>query len=534
MATRWRPRNAREREAADRAVKFISLLKHTRGKWAGIPFELLPWEEWEVVRPIFGTLGKDGQRTVRTSYIEVGKKQGKSELAAAIALKLLFADDEQGGEVYGAAVDRDQATIVFNVAAQMVRQNPTLTKRCKIIDSSKRILVTQGKSAGSFYRAIPADAAGSDGYSPSGIIFDEVHRQPNRELWDVLTDSTAARSQPLTFAITTAGYDRNSLAWDKHEYARQVREGVIKDPSFLSVQYAAAEGADFRDVEAWKAANPSIGHTVELDFYERQSQRAAEEPAYENSFRRFFLNQWVSQESRWLPMTDWDACAAIMDKLLLLGKPCYAGLDMASTTDLAAFVLVFPPQEGQGDGRFRILPHFWLPEENLAERIRRDGAPYDLWARDGLITLTPGNVIDYQAVKRDVHQFGIDYGIQEIAADPYGSWQLLHDLEQLGFQVLPFRQGFTSLGPPTRELLRMVKDRTLAHDANPVLRWMCDNIVVEQDAAGNWKPSKRKSTKRIDGVVAMVMGIDRAMRHMEYEPEGYLVYDERVSIGPNI
>jgi len=533
VARRWRPRNARERDAADRAVKFIAHLRHTRGKWAGAPFELLPWEEWEVVRPIFGTLNRDGQRTVRTAYIEVAKKSGKSELAAAIALKLLFADDERGGEIYGAAADRDQASIVFNVAAQMVRNSPQLSARAKIIDSSKRILVTKGVSAGGFYRAIPADVGGTDGVSPSGVIFDEVHRQPGRGLWEVLTNSTAARAQPLTFAITTAGYDRTTLAWDKHEYARQVRDGIIEDTSFLPVLYAADPEADFRDPIAWQAANPSLGHTVAVDFYERESERAAKEPPAENSFRRFFLNQWVAQESRWMPMADWDECAGLTAPPLL-GKPCYAGLDMASTTDLAAFVLCFPPLDTEAGGHYRVQAMFWLPEEGIVDKARRDGAPYDLWARDGLIHLTPGNVIDYQRVKQDIHQAGIDYGIQEIAADPYGSWQLLHELEMLGFQVLPFRQGFLTLGPPTRELLRMVRDRTLQHGGNPVLRWMADNTAVEQDAAGNWKPSKRRSTKRIDGIIATVMAIDRAIRHAEPETGGYLLYDERVSIGPSL
>ena len=539
---RWKPRNVKERAAADRAVTFISrYLRHTKGVWAGVPFDLLPWEEQEVVRPIFGGLRPDGARRIRMAWVEVAKKSGKSEIAAAIAATLLFADDERMGEIYGAARDRDQASIVFNVLAEMVKKSPALAARAQIIRSTKRILVTKGASAGSFYQALAADSDSADGVNPSGIIFDEVHRQPNRRLWDVLNDSTAARRQPLVFAITTAGYDRESLAWQEHEYARKVLEGNLDDPTFWPVIYAAAPDDDFRDPKAWKKASPSLGITVPLEFYEQHAKRAEQEPAYENTFRRFFLNQWVAQEERWMPMEAWDKSAGILGakelEAQLANNGCFAALDLSQQRDLTALSLIFPPYSDPQSGEYRMLTKFWIPAENVEARIRQDGVPYDVWIREGWIKTTPGNVLDYATIERDVRAEGMRYGIQEIAFDPHFAWQMAQQLAGAGYVMVPFRQGFETMSTPTADLLSLVRERRLLHGGNPVLRWMADNVVVEQDVGGRWRPSKRKSTKRIDGIVAAIMALDRAERHLfgdEQEPdEDLLVYDDPVTIGPD-
>jgi phage terminase large subunit-like protein len=495
----------------ERAVRFISSLKHTKGKWASRPFELLGWQEHEVVRPLFGTLRADGTRQYRTAYIEVPRKNGKSELAAALALYLLVADREQGAEVYGAAADRDQASIVFSIAAQMVRTSPTLSKWLRVIDSTKRIIVQQGVSAGSIFRAIPADAAGSHGFNAHAVVMDEVHVQPNRELWDVLATSQGARAQPVMLGITTAGYDRNSLCWELHEYARQVKEGVIEDESFLPVLYSAAEGDDWKDPRVWIKANPSLGHTVPAEFLERECRRAQEIPAYENTFRRLYLNQWTAQESRWLPMHIWDASAGKVDEKELRGRECYGGLDLASSTDIAAFVLIFPPDDP--DGVYQVLPRFWIPRDNMVERSRRDRVPYELWERQGLITATEGSSIDYAFIRREIEKLRLQYRVAEIAFDRWGAVQLTQELEQAGLKPIQMGQGYTSMSPPTKELMRLVVERRLAHGGNPPLRWMADNVMVEQDPAGNIKPSRRKSTQKIDGIVALVMALDRAIRN---------------------
>jgi phage terminase large subunit-like protein len=536
MAPRWKPRSEAERKAADRVFRFIETrLTHTRGQYAGQPFELLPWQRDEVIGPVFGSLRKDGRRQYRQAYIEVGKKQGKSELAAAIALAGLVADGEPGAEIYSSAIDKEQAAIVFERAAMMVERDPVLSRMIKVIPTSHRMVVTQGPQTGSIYRAIPGDAAGADGVNPSMLIFDEIHRYPNRELYDTLVRSTAARRQPLIIGITTAGYERETLCWSLHEYARQVLEGVIDDPEFLAVMHAADPELDFRDERAWRQANPSLGRTVSLDYYRAEARKAEADPTLENSFRRFHLNQWVAQEVRWMPMHLYDASAGEVDAVKLAGRPCFGGFDLSNVGDVTAFALIFPPIDEKDFGAYKVLPFFWLPEDGLAERVRRDRVPYDRWARDGLINLTPGNVIDFESIWRDVRTLAQRYAIVDIAVDPYQAWQLMQQLSAIGLNVFPLRQGFFQLGPPTAEIMRLVKTGRLHHGGNPVLRWMFDNTVVEQDRDGGlWKPSKRKSTQRIDGVLACVMGLDRATRHEPPDDDRILVYEDRVQIGPRI
>lgn len=505
------------REAADKAVRFIEHLKHTKGKWAGVPFTLLPWQRDEIIRPLFGTLRPDGTRQYRTCYCEIPKKNGKSELAAGVALKLLFADKEPGAEIYSAAADRDQASIVFNVAAQMVRQNSALMDRCKIIDSQKRIVVHK---TASFYRVLSSDAFTKHGFNVHGVIFDELHAQPNRELWDVLTLGAGdARTQPLIFAITTAGYDRNSICWEQHEYALKVLKGIIEDPTFLPVIYAAEETDDWEDEAVWRKANPSLGHILDIERIREAYHKAKETPALQNAFRRLRLNQWTQQETRWVDISAWDATAGSVVPENLVGRRCYAGLDLASTTDIAALVLVFP----EDDGSFAVLARFWIPEENMRERVKRDRVPYDVWVRQGLIHATPGNVIDYGAIKHTIKALATEFEIEEIAFDRWGAVQISQDLDAEGFTMVPFGQGFASMSGPTKELLNLVLSKKLRHGGHPVLRWMADNMVVKQDPAGNVKPDKAKSTQKIDGMVALIMALDRAMRHQNVGS----VYDER-------
>jgi phage terminase large subunit-like protein len=512
----WQPRNAAERDAADRAVQFISLLTHTKGKWAGKPFDLLPWQR-DIIRPVFGTLNPDGSRTIRTVYVEVPRKQGKSELAAAVALKLLFADKEPGGEVYGAANDRDQASIVFNVAGQMVRTNAALRSHSRVIDYSKRVVVTKGISEGSVYRAIPADAAGSHGFNASGVIFDEIHTQPNRDLWDVLTTATAARNQPLTFGITTAGYDRNSICWELHERARQIIEGVIVDPTWFAVIHAAPEEADWRDEQVWRDANPSFGITVPKEYFEQQAQQAITSPAYENTFRRLHLNQWTAQQSRFIPMRDWDACAGPVVEASLTGRTCYAGVDLASTTDLSALALVFPPAD-PNVGEYEVVMRFWAPESRLEERGSRDRVPYRHWVQTGFLEATEGNVIDYAAIEREIQKASLKYRLPQLAVDRlFNAEYLAQRIDDTGIEVERRGMGFLDMSFPTKELLRLILQRRIRHGGHPILRWMADNLMAEQDAAGNVKPSKAKSTQRIDGIVALILALDLALRHQDDE-----------------
>lgn len=329
------------KDAADFAVSFIECLCHTKGTWAGKPFELIDWQE-KIIRDIFGILKPDGYRQFNTAYVEIPKKQGKSELAAAVALLLCCADGEERAEVYGCAADRQQAAIVFDVAADMVRMNPALKKRCKILASQKRLIY---EPTNSFYQVLSADAYSKHGFNVSGVIFDELHTQPNRKLYDVMTKGSGdARTQPLYFLITTAGNDEHSICYQVHQKAIDIMEGRKHDPRFYPVIYGAGRDEDWSSPEVWKKANPSLGITVKMEKVKDAYNSAKENPAEENTFRQLRLNQWVKQDVRWMPMDKWDACAFPVDPDELRGRDCYGGLDLSSTTDITAFVLVFPPK----------------------------------------------------------------------------------------------------------------------------------------------------------------------------------------------
>jgi phage terminase large subunit-like protein len=513
-------------EKADRAVRFIKLLKHTKAPWRGVPFNLQPFQE-KLIRDIFGTLLDDGTRQYRKAYVEIPRKNGKSELAAAIALYLLVADGEGGAEIYGAAGDRDQAAIVFRVASQMVQQSPGLSKILKVVDHSKRIVY---KATGSFYHAISAEAGTKHGFNASGVIFDELHVQPNRDLWDVLTTSGGTRRQPLIFAITTAGFDRESICWEQHEYAENVKKGIFVDPSFYPVIFSTPENADWTDEKEWHLSNPGLGDNRELGQFRslnemRQMCREAKQtPALQNTFRRLYLCQWTQQETRWMPIEAWDATAGEVFDEDLVGETCYAGLDLASTSDIAAFVLVSPDSKGMLD----ILPFFWIPREGLQERIRKDRVPYDVWIRDGLIKATPGNVIDYRTIKADILELSKKFNIRETAYDRWNATQLVTELIDEGLNMIPMGQGHASMNAPTGDLMRFTLQKRLRHGGNPVLRWMANNMIVKQDPAGELKPDKSKSTSKIDGMVALIMGLDRAIRNTRsvYEDRGILSLEE--------
>lgn len=508
-----------DEKAADIAVAFFEkLLIHTKGEWYGKPFILQEWQN-KIIRPVFGWKRPDGTRKYRWAYIEVPRKNGKSSLAAGIALCLLYTDDEPGAEIYSAAADRDQAAIVFDTARPMVEESPPLMVRSEVY---KRSIVVP--STRSVYRVLSADAYTKHGLNAHGVIVDELHAQPNRELFDVLTTSTGARRQPLVVMITTAGYDRESVCWEQHEYARQILEGVIEDPSYFAFIAAADEDDDWLDPKIWEKANPSLGVTVKREYLEAEARRAKLVPAYQNTFRRLHLNQWTQQETRWLPLEAWDLCSAAVDAKELEGRECYGGLDLASAVDIAAFELVFPSLDEEEEPH-QTLSFFWIPKESMIERARKDRVPYDAWVQQGLITATEGNVIDYGFIVRDIVKLGEIFNIKEIAFDRWGAFQVSQQLEGAGFTMVAFGQGYASMSSPTKELLRLVINVAIAHGGNPVLRWMADNVMVSQDPAGNIKPNRQKSREKIDGIVALIMGLDRALRHGMIRSGS--VYEER-------
>jgi len=369
---------------------------------------------------------------------------------------------------------------------------------------------------------LSADVPNKHGLNLSGAAIDELHAHPNRDLYDVLSQeggAGAAREQPLWWIITTAGFDRHSICWELHEYTRQVNAGIIEDPSWYGVIYGVPEDADWEDEAEWVKANPSINQIFTIDDLRDGYRRAKGNPRKEAQFRRLRLNQWTASETRWLDVKDWDDCYQLVG---LEGRECYGGLDLSATQDLTAFSLAFP----DGD-EFHIRTHFWLPEDKINDREKRDRVPYQQWARDGWLTLTPGNVIDYDYILADVARLRAKYDIREGAFDRWNMELLQQKLSGDYFPMVAFGQGYKSMSPAAKEFERLVLSRKVHHDGNPILRWNLDNTVVTMDGAGGIKPDKGKSTQRIDGIVASVMAVDRAVRHNE-NPS---VYEERGLLG---
>lgn len=508
-----------DKAKADLAVEFIQCLRHTKGRWYNKPFILEPWQE-QIVRDIYGIVKEDGTRQFKTAFVEIPKKNGKSELAAAIALKQLCCDGEQRAEVYSCAADTDQASIVYDVAVDMIDLCPQIKKRVKVFAATKTIkyLPTNSK-----YKVLSADAKTKHGLNVSGCVFDELHTQPNRNLYDVMTKGSGdARTQPLFFMITTAGNDVNSVCYEVHQKALDILQGKKIDPTFYPVIYGAAPDDDWTDEAVWRKANPSLGKTVSVETVREACESAKMFPLEENAFRQLRLNQWVKQTVRWMPMHLWDKCDAPVDPDALAGRVCYGGLDLSSTTDITAFVLVFPPLSE--DDVYYVMPFFWIPEDNIVQRVRRDHVPYDIWHRNGYLETTEGNVVHYGFIEHFIDDLGKRYNIKEIAFDRWGAVQMTQNLDAMGFTVAQFGQGFRDMSPPSKELMKLVLEGKIAHGGHPVLRWMMDNITVRTDPSGNIKPDKERSTEKIDGAVALIMALARATIH---GADGGSVYDTR-------
>lgn len=503
---------------ADRAVKFIEMLPHTKAQWEGKPFWLLPWQE-QIIRDLFGIVKEDGSRQFRTAYIEISKKMGKSELAAAIALYLLYADNEPSAEVFSAAADRQQASICFDVARRMVEMTPALLKRSKVMTATKRIV---NYSNAGYYQVVSAEVGGKHGYSISGLIFDEIHNQPNRNLWDVLTKGSGdARRQALHVAITTAGTDRNSICYELHTKAVDLIEGKRIDPTFYPVVYSLPMDEDWTDEENWKKVNPSLGYTVPIERMREQFLQAKGNPAEENVFRQLRLCQWVGSTVQWIPDEIYEKGSIPVDPESLKGRECYAGLDLSSSEDITGLVLMFPPRSEKE--KYIMLCYAWVPEDTVPARVRKTGFPYDNWVAQGYLKTTPGNVIDYAYIEKTIEELGKVYNIKEIAFDRWGSNMLVERLTDMGLTVVPIGQGYKDMSAPSKTFFEEMMRGNLIHGINPVFKWMCGNVVVETDPAGNIKPTKSKSKEKIDLVVAAIMALDRCIRH---ESDDSVIYSD--------
>ena len=486
--------------AAKVAVAFFSLLKHWKGEWAGEAIELEPFQQF-MVWSLFGWKKADGNRRFRTAYIEEPRKNGKTTTAAGIGIYLAFIEGEPGAEVYTAATKRDQARIAHNDATKMVKSSPQLKK---IITPYKDNL--HNKADGSKFEPLGRDSDSMDGLNVHGAICDEVHAWKDRMMWDLLETATGSRRQPLMLAITTAGYDRQSLCYQLHDYAEKVAYGIVEDDSFFGLIYTIDEGDDWENEATWFKANPNLGVSKKLDDMRRLAERAKEMPAALNSFLRLHLNVWTQSSERWISPEKWEGCnIQPINESLFEKRYCWAGLDLSSTLDISALVYVFP-----GMPHADVLCRFFIPEENMRKRISRDRVPYDAWVRAGYMIATPGNVIDYDYILAQIEKDMRFFNIKEIAYDPWNSTGVTNKLSKQNAPLIEFRQGYVSMNPAMKALEVAISEGKINHGGNPALRWMADNIVAAIDPAGNMKPDKSKSTEKIDGIVALLMAYYRA------------------------
>ena len=511
-------------EAAQRAIDFIACLKHTKGRWRGVPFVLPGWQADRIVKPLFGNVVPNPRfpsgsprktlRRYRKAFVTMGKKNGKSGLAAAMAADLLYADGEFGAEVYSGAASRDQATIIYRELKAMVKQVPELDALSQCYDSTKRIYVP---STESFYQALSADADYSDGVNPSGVIVDELHRHKSRELYDLLNEGSGTREQPLIIVITTAGVDQHSVCFEEWQYARQVAADPNLDSTFLPVLYEIPGDLSFDEIAAdeklWYLANPALGDFLDIEDLRKSVREAKQKPAQRLSTMRLRFNAWTQSETVWLPHEDWIACGS--DLLTTIeernrGRSGYGGLDLSSTQDFAAWRIVFPWEDGSRD----TVGCCFIPEDTA--RKRKNYGQLLEWERGGHLCITPGNIIDYEFIEEQIRRDSEKYRIEEIGYDPWGSSQIIVDLDRDGFVMVPVRQGFATLSPPAKLLETYVAKHTLHHGGDPLLAWMAGNVTVEIDAAENIKPSKKKSAERIDGIVALIIAEERAMHYANF------------------
>lgn len=506
---------------ADKVVDFFAAkLKHIEGVHAGKPFILEDWQK-AVVGAVYGFKRADGYRRFAEVFEYVPRKNGKSTFCGGLVIVMGLCDNEPGAQMYSAAADREQAALVYRQSRGMIESDPELSEVCQIRKSIKTIEFPSN----TIYKALTSEAKSKHGQNTSFVIVDELHAQRDRELVDVLMTGTGSRTQPIVWHITTADFIRESICNQKLDYARKVRDGIIDDPSFLPVIYEASAEDDWTDPKVWAKVNPNLGVSVFESYLKRECQRAQDDPEFENTFKRLHLNIQTATDCRWMNMEKWDKCDGAVVEDDLIGRPCHAGLDLASRADLAAWVLVFPPY--QDDPNWVVLPRIFVPQACIDRRERDNSAPYHTWAKEGWMIATDGDRCDYDTIRKQIVADVKRFDLISIGADPWNLEYLQQKLgEDLDAQlVFEFRQGFKSMSEPTKELKSLIDSELLSHGGNPVLRWMAANAVVISDDADNVKLSKKKSGEKIDALISTVMGVGRALLPDETPPPS--VYETR-------
>ena len=506
-----------DRAAGQHVIDFFGFLCHSKGEWAGLVVELEPWQQ-AILWILFGWYRDDGTRRYRLAYLEVARKNGKSTLAAGIGLYLLIGDGEPGAEVYSAATKRAQAKIVFDEASRMVKKSKPLLKRITPFRDNLHIRNTASK-----FEPLGRDADTMDGLNVHGAIVDELHAHKTDDVWGVLETATGSRRQPLLFGITTAGFNQDVFCFSLREYLIKILDGIINDDAFFGIIYTLDQDDDWADEANWIKANPNLGVSVKLSELRDQAVKARSLGSSLTHFLTKRLNKWTNAAELWIHPDKWRACGEDFDERELAGRVCYAALDLSNTLDLTAWILVFPPVDD--DPRYIVLPRFWVPEEAIEERRRNQRVPYDVWVREGHIAAIPGSVIDYEYIYEQIDRDAQMFDIREVGYDRWGAAEVYLRLEKSGMATVQIGQGYQSMSSPMKELEKLIVSGRIRHGNNPVLSWNMHNLVASKDASGNYKPDKRKSREKIDGAVALIMGLDRATRH---DPEALKsVYDER-------
>lgn len=494
---------------AQQPIDFIQLL-HLTGDFHGKQFLLQEWQK-EVIRSVYGTIKDNGFRQYRMGYLEIPKKNGKTNLIAALGIYHIVCDPP-GGEIYCCAAEKVQAGISYRAAKEMIEQEPELSKMLKVVDSLKEI---HNKQTGTFLKVLSADAYSKHGLNPSIIIFDELHAQPNRELWDTMSfGASSTRQQPLLWCITTSGDDpdRKSVAWEQHEIARNIIDGTLTDPTVYAKIYGAPEDADIYDEAVWYAANPSLGVTIDIDYFRNAALKARNSASSEKLFRWLHLNQWISlKRLGWLPITLWDDTEAKWHRDSLKGKRCYVGLDLSTRIDLCDVVPIFPPQTGINDWRF-FLDSF-CPADNIAERSATDHVDYVKWEKEGYLHATPGNVVDYSYIKRHIEYLEKNYQVQYYCGDPW-HLEILKQLlsDEIQRKIIEIPQTMSGMSTGMGELERLFRAKEISHDHDPLGRWSFGNVIIATDGNNNQKPVKNKSIERIDPIVALINAVNGAIK----------------------
>ena len=492
-------------EAGSKAVNFIQKLKHTKGRWAGQYLDLEPWQIF-IVYQIFAWKKADGTRRFRYAYVQVARKNGKTALAAGIALYMLYAEQEPRAEVYSVATVKDQAKLCFNDSVAIVK-NTTLSQRMRVFRDS--ILY---EPRGSYFKPLSSDDGVHDGYSPYCVIVDEYHAHKDNGMMDVMRSGIGARTQPLIFIITTAGFNKNYPCYAYMNNAKNVMAGIVEDDSLFSIIFEMDPEDDWTDPAVWPKANPNLGVSVDYEYIAGEVKDAQNRPEAVRNVKTKNLNMWVDAETTWILDEVWQQCADDITIKDLIGCPCWGGLDLSNNSDITAYVLAFKV----GD-KVALLPKFWIPEDKLQEKITKVNVSFAEWVQMGYISTTPGNVTDYDYVEQDILQLNQEYDVTSSAYDRWNSSQTIIHLQDEGLELSPFGQGYGSMSAPSKEFEKLALQGKIIHFNNPVLRWMLASTTISTDPAGNIKPDKRKSSQKIDGIVASIMAIGEMMTYMAKE-----------------